>query len=340
MKRQKRVTIREVAADTGLALSTVSNALAGKEYVTEETRKIVNEAALRLGYRASAVARALRMNRSFALGVLIADVANPSSADFVRGVEDVAIEEKCSIFLCNTDGDEERQLWHMRTLLDRQVDGMVLISQHCSSPAVRQVLDKGTPFVLVQRRSEDHADDYVGSDNVSGIAEALRHLHELGHRRIGFVRGPADSSSARERLETYRGEARALGLDRDPGLVFAGDYTFATGLDAGRYFLGMERPPTAVLGGSDMNSLGIIEAASALKCKVPRDLSVIGLDDITLAGLKQINLTTIHLRKREMGTAAARMLMNRIRGGAGAPSAEIFPTNLVVRGTTRPPRTP
>jgi len=340
MADRKRVTIRDVAEATGLALSTVSNALAGKDYVREETRALVNEAAVRLGYRASAVARALRMQRSFAIGVLIADVANPSSADFVRGVEDVALAEKCSLFLCNTDGDEEKQLWHMRTLIDRQVDGMVLISQHCSSPAVRQLLDGRTPFVLVQRRNKAFADDYVGSDNVAGLTEALRHLHDIGHRRIGFVRGPADSSSAHERLDTFQKQVRVLGLHTDPELVFAGDYTFSTGYAAGNYFLDMKHPPTAVFGSSDMNSMGVMEAAFARGLEIPRDLSVVGLDDISLAGFRLINLTTVRLRKREMGAAAATLLMRRIRGNKDPVRELIYPTNLIIRGSTCPPAAP
>jgi LacI family transcriptional regulator len=133
MRDKKRATIKDVAQGTGLALSTVSNALAGKSHVSDRTRALVQAVAERLGYRASAVARALRMQRSFTIGVLIADVSNPSSADFVRGVEDVVSREKCTLLLCNTDGDEEKQLSHMRTLIDRQVDGMVLISQHLRS---------------------------------------------------------------------------------------------------------------------------------------------------------------------------------------------------------------
>ncbi len=337
MSERKRATIRDVAEATGLALSTVSNALAGKPYVTDETRTLVQEAAERLGYRASAVARGLRMRRSFAIGVLIADVANPSSADFVRGVEDVAMAEKCSLFLCNTDGDEERQLWHMRTLLDRQVDGMVLISQHCSSPAVRACLAGDPPFVLIQRRNFDHPDDYVGSDNVTGLSQALHHLHDLGHRRIGFVRGPADSSSAFERLQTFLSHVGSLGLHDDPDLIFPGDYTFAAGVAAADRLLRLRRPPTAIFASSDMSAMGVIETAAAVGLNLPGDLSVVGLDDIALAAFRSINLTTVRLRKREMGAAAAALLMQRIRGRGGAGFEQIFPTDLVVRGSTCPP---
>lgn len=337
MADRKKVTIKDVAKASGLALSTVSNALSGKHYVKDETRELVNETARKLGYRASAVARALRMQRSFTIGVLIADVANPSSADFVRGVEDVAIREKCTMLLCNTDEDEERQILQMQALFDHQVDGMVLISQHCESPRIRALLDAGTPYVLVQRRSERWKDDYVGSDNRNGLAEAIRHAHALGHRRVGFVTGPLESSSARERLETFRQESARLRWSQSKSMIFEGRYTFDSGLEAGRYFSTMKNRPTCVLASSDMNALGFMQTAMEQGLRIPEDISVIGLDDIALASLKSIDLTTIQLQKRDMGAAAAELLMKRIRQPSRAAKQLILPTRLIVRGTTAPP---
>ncbi|MBV9111768.1 MAG: LacI family DNA-binding transcriptional regulator [Hyphomicrobiales bacterium] len=153
-----RTTIRDVAREAGVALWTVSNALTGKSYVLDETRRLVQEVADRLGYRASPTAQALRTRRTRAIGVLVADVANPSYPHFIRGIEDVAIRERCILLLCNTDGNEARQIDQMRSLIDRQVDGMVLLSPHCESPQVRKLLDAGIPFVLVQRRSARFTD--------------------------------------------------------------------------------------------------------------------------------------------------------------------------------------
>jgi LacI family transcriptional regulator len=337
MSDRKRVTIRDVAKDTGLALSTVSNALAGKHYVSQETRELVNESVARLGYRASVVARSLRMQRSFTVGVLISDVANPSSADFVRGVEDVASREDCTVLLCNTDGDENRQIAHMRTLIDRQVDGIVMISQHCASSEVRALLDQAPPFVLVQRRNEAVLEDYVGSDNVLGVGEAIQHVYGLGHRRVGFLRGPADSSSARERLATFHAQASELGLELDPALIFPGDYSFDSGIGAARYFLALGERPTCILASSDMAAIGVLQVALDAGLRVPEDLSIVGLDDIAIASVRSINLTTIQLQKRTIGQAAAELLMRRIASPGCEPSQIILPTQLVVRGSTAAP---
>lgn len=333
MTKQRRVTIKDVARETGLAFSTVSNALSGKDNVRPDTRELVINTAKRLGYRTSRVARALRSNRSFVIGVLIADVANPSSADFVRGVEDVLKQVGCTMLLCNTDEELARQLTYMNNFLDHQVDGMVLISQHCNQKEVVDLLD-AVPSVLVQRRDSEHRFDYVGADNTNGIIDAMRHVYALGHRRVGFVAGPRDSSSAHERRATFVDHAGDVGFDTDPDLVFDGEYTFDSGAKAAAYFLRRQKRPTCILANSDMNALGVMQYLLDAGLSVPNDMSVVGLDDIRLAGFRGINLTTIHLSKREIGARAAELLLQRIRHPDRPPQTEVLDTRLVIRGTT------
>ena len=333
-----RITIRDVAAATGHAVSTVSNALAGKRHVNEETRQQVKEAAERLGYRPSAVARSLRMKLSSTIGVLVPDVSNPAIPEFIRGIDDVAVREGCTILLCNTDELLERQVSQMQTLLDRQVDGMILISQHCDAPEVRKLLDGKTPFVLIQRRSERYRDDYVGSDNLQGMRDSVTYLHELGHRRIGLVTGPASSSTAQERLEAFEATIADLGCDEDPDLIFRGDYTVEAGFDAMHHFAGLSNRPTALIASNDIAALGVQDAASELALSIPDDISLLGCDDIQIAGLRRINLSTLRLPKREMGASAADLLMRRIHSKRPpTPREIIIPTKLVTRGSCAPP---
>lgn len=333
MNGKRRVTIKDVARETGLAFSTVSNALAGKSNVRPATRQLVMETVERLGYRASAVARTMRLQKSSSVGVMIADVSNPSSADFVRGVEDVLNQQACTMLLCNTDGDEQRQLLHMQTLLDHHVDGIVMISQHCTSEAVKRALAAAPPVVMVQRRG-DGGFDYVGSDNQFGIIDAMRHVHALRHRRVGFVRGPSDSSSAQERLATFRQEARNLEFDQDEALIFPGEYTFEAGLAAAAHFIRMNPRPSAILCSSDINALGVMQYILSVGLRIPEDMSIVGLDDIALADFRTINLTTIHLEKREIGAEAAKALLRRIAEPTLPVQDVILPTRLIVRGTT------
>jgi len=336
-ERSYRATIYDVAREAGVAPSTVSNALSGRSPVSGASLARVQAAVEKLNYRALPLAQALRARRSYAIGVLMADVANPSFPDFVRGIEDVVVRENCTLLLGNTDGREDAQLAHMAALLARGVDGIVLISQHTGSSAIRRLLASGTPHVFIQRRTLPHVDDYVGSDNKGGILAAMRHLVRFGHRRIGFVRGPEESSTAQERLAAFREAVSSLGLPADPALIYPGDYTTESGYRAATILLQRASPPSAIVASNDMNALGVIEAAHQLHIRIPEDLSVIGFDDIALSGLGRIDLTTIHLPKREMGKAAAELLINRIGATESVPAREIiFPTRLVIRGSTGP----
>lgn len=338
MLDRTRITIRDVAAATGHAVSTVSNALAGKRHVNEETRKQVKEAAERLGYRPSAVARSLRMKLSSTIGVLVPDVSNPAIPEFIRGIDDVALREGFTILLCNTDELIERQVGQMQTLLDQQVDGMILISQHCDAPGVRALLDGNTPFVLIQRRSARYRDDYIGSDNLQGMRDSVTYLNGLGHTHIGLVTGPATSSTAQERLEAFEATIAELGCSADPSLIFRGDYTVEAGYQAMHYFAKLAKRPTAVIASNDVSALGVQDAASELGISIPGDLSLLGCDDIELAKLRRINLSTLRLPKREMGAAAAELLLRRIQSKRPqTPREVIIPTKLVLRASCAAP---
>jgi LacI family transcriptional regulator len=330
------MTIKDVARETGLAPSTVSNALAGKSIVKPETRNFVLETARRLGYRASIAARTLRSQRSFAIGVLIEDVANPSASAFVRGVEDGFERAGYTLLLANTDGDVGRQLAAMHALIDRDVDGLVLISQHLADDRIREILTGDVPTVLVQRREPGLELDYVGGDNFGGIQEAVKYVSRLGHQRVGLLTGPLVSSSARERLAAFRESVTVFGLDNVDDLICEGRYNLESGLEAAGFFSCMPQPPTCIFASNDMSAIGLIQGLTERGLRVPKEISVVGLDDIELARIKAIDLTTIRLEKREIGAEAARLLLQRIDDPQLPKQTVILPTRLIVRGTTAP----
>jgi len=335
-RKRTRVTIKDVAKECGLAFSTVSNALANKSIVTEETRKRVHEAAKRLGYRASALARGLRMNRTAAIGVLVADVANPSVADHLRGIDDVTTRENLSVILCNTDESEARQLMLMQVLRDRQVDGIVLISQHCRAPEIRALVSD-IPFVLMHRRCHEFADPYVGTDNRQSVEVAMQHLVGLGHRRIAFVKGPKDSSTVQERLRAYREIVQRCALDSDETLVVRSDYGAEAGRIAADKIFAMKKRPTAIMASNDMNALGILELARERGVRIPEDISLVGADDIPFSRISGVDLTTTRPPRRKMGVRAAEMLIRVIEGENLGGESHIFSTELVIRRSTAAP---
>ena len=335
----RRVTINDVAKACNVAPSTVSNALAGKAYVKPATRRRILAAVERLGYRASTIAGALRTQRSFSVGVVLADITNPTFPEIVRGIEDALRESGCTLLLCNTDGTVERQAQSMRALADRHVDGLILVSQHLDTPAIEPLLETAPPTVLVHRSHRRRSFDYVGLDNVRGISLALDHLTALGHRRIAFIRGPQESTAVEERYGAFAAFVAAGRIDDDARLVVQGDYTREGGYRAGETMLDLPHPPTAIIASNDVAALGVLEAARKRRLGVPRDVSIVGFDDIFVSGLNAISLTTVRQPMHEIGAAAARLLLKRITDGKRPYRAKkiVFAPDLVVRRTTAPP---
>ena len=332
-----RATIKDVARACGVAPSTVSNALSGSGYVRDDTRAQVLDAAKRLGYRASSVARGLRMQRSWSVGLLLADIANPWFPELVRGVEDVLWSAQINLVLCNTDYQAEKEDAYLRHLLDKRVDGLILASTGAESPAVPRLQAEGVPLVMLNRRHGSVATDYVGMDNKGGVAAAVKHLVELGHRRIAFIAGRISSSAANERREGYL-LAMAEHVGPAPAELMAqGDYSIVSGFEAARRLLTLTSRPTAIVSANDFMAYGAIDAITRAGMSVPKDMSVTGFDDILVSGLSLIGLTTVRPPTWKLGATAAELLLQRV-GKKGVASREsiILPSELVVRATTGP----
>jgi LacI family transcriptional regulator len=332
-----RATIKDVARACGLAPSTVSNALSGSGHVRADTRAQVLDAAKRLGYRASSMARGLRMQRSWSVGLLLADIANPWFPELVRGVEDVLWSAGINLALCNTDYQAEKEDAYLRHLIDKQVDGLILASTGAESTAVARLQGEGIPLVMLNRRHGSVVTDYVGMDNEGGIEAAIDHLAELGHRRIGFIAGRIGSSAANERREGYRRAMATRFGPPPPELSAQGDYSIGSGAVAAHRLLDLARPPTAIVSANDFMAYGAIEAITKAGLSVPGDVSVTGFDDILVSGLSLIGLTTVRPPTWKLGATAAELLLERIgKKAAGPRKSIILPSELVVRATTGP----
>jgi DNA-binding LacI/PurR family transcriptional regulator len=333
-KKTRRVSIKTVAEECGVAPSTVSYALNNSRYVTPETKRRILESAERLGYRASAVARGLRMQRSWSVGLLLTSISNPFYPEVARGVEDVVNQNECNLILCNTDYQEDKQDRYVRVLIDRQVDGIILGS-HPTEKHLNDLKQAHIPFVLLNKGIGVLKGDCVAIDNQGGIATAVDHLVALGHRRIGFIRGHAMSGATPEREKSFIDSVKRHGLRFDKELVVPGHYDYVSGQIGCQRLLNLTPRPTAIVAASDLMALGAIEAIRSAGMNVPVDISVVGFDDIFISGLPEIQLTTIGVAKRELGAAAARLLLERMDGqGQPDPCEIVFPTRLIERKTT------
>ncbi len=306
------VTIRDVAKAAGVSTATVSRALNETALVTEETRRKVLEAIERLGYRPNAVARGLTTRKTKTIGLVVSDIMNPFYPEVARGVEDVLSTYGYNVILCNTDRNAERESAYINLLIEKRVEGIVFASLPADKALLIDLDRNGVPWVSAGHAIDDLDHDCVVVDNVLGACQATQHLIRVGHKRIGHITGPLHESVTAERLEGYRRAMANQGLDPDDPPAVEADYKQAGGYAAALRLLASTPPVTALFVGNDLMAIGALEAAHDRGLNVPGDLAIVGVDDIPIASLHTIQLTTVAQPKTEIGAVATRMLLDRI----------------------------
>lgn len=309
-------TMKDIAREAGVSINTVSRALNGKPDVNEDTRKRILQIADRLNYVPNFLAKGLVTKNTRTIGVIVSDNANPFFARIIKGIEDYARSKGYNIILCNTDERYEKEEEAVRLLRERRVDGLLITL----TPAQKKRTDilelkrSGVPFVLLNRHMDDIMTDYVINDNVYGAYLAVTHLVKLGHKRIGYISGPPQISSVRERLEGYRKAVFENNIEFDNSLVKESNLKMEDGYRLMKEFLELENKPTAVFTYSDLLAIGALKALKEANLKVPKDIALVGYDDIEFSSLLQVPLTTVHQPRYRIGEEGARILINRIEG--------------------------
>jgi DNA-binding LacI/PurR family transcriptional regulator len=328
--------IRDVAARAGVGVGTVSRVLNDSPDVAEATRERVRAVMDELGYRPSATARNLSLGRTQTLGVIAPFFTSPSVVERLRGIDDVVGRSAYDLTLFNIETRDQRRAALRRFARRDRVDGVLVISLPLTPAEVRALDRDGLPAVCVDVANA--VLPHVAIDDVGGGAMAARHLLEAGHRQIAFVgdveQNPFGFASSERRLEGFRAELHAAGVELPSGYVKRGPFGRATAGRLTRQLLSLRRRPTAIFAASDVQAFGVLDAAARAGLTVPDDLSVIGFDDIELAAA--IGLTTVRQPLRESGRAGAELLLGALDGAAaGAPPA--LPELAVVRRRTVAP---
>ena len=339
-------TIKRVARLAGVSIKTVSRVINGASYVSEETRRRVTRAIQRLNYRPNALARGLVTGRSRSIGLIIADIVNPFFPPLVRAVEDVAAARGYTVVLCDTDEDPAREHAAISVLLEKKVDGLVLCASRVTAGVLRAVADSGVPLAVVNRTLAHPRAIEIITDGVAGGRLATGHLLGLGHTRIAYLSGPRASFSNRNRLRGYREALAARGIGFDPALVVGGVPSLAAGSEAMAALLDVTPPPTGLFAFDDLMALGALEELGRRRLRVPKDMAIVGYDNIDLAGFTHPPLTTIEQPGVEMGRLAASLLLDLIEtGSVPRPRTRTLVPELIVRlscgsGRSMPPRRP
>jgi LacI family transcriptional regulator len=327
----RKNTVADIARKANVSIMTVSRVINHKGDVSPATRRRVQEIINRQHYRPSGIARGLATRHSGTIGLVIPDVSNPFFADVALGAEHVARAEGYNIFLCNTEEDPSRELTVMYSLEEMRVDGVVLFSRLDSQKLVSAVKHH-TAVVLINRRMPDRkkgrAIGTVRLDDAMGGRLVTGHLIESGHRSIGFLAGPPTSHSGRDRAKGYRQSMSEAGL---PALEHPCAPTVEGGQVAARELLKTHPKLTALFCFNDLVAVGALQACAETGVSVPRDLAVVGCDDIPLAALVTPPLTTCRAPRYELGAEAVRLLLNRIRGSVKESWDVILQPQLVIR---------
>lgn len=331
-------TIQDVARAAGVHPATVSRALnpnlPGR--VAAETTRRIEDAAAQLGYVPDQLGRSLRTRRSYTVGVLVPDLGNPVFPPIVRGIEDTLRLSGYEALVVNTDDSAEREARLIDVLTARRCDGFVIASSRRDDAAVTALIAGGASVVLVNRLV-DGAADSVASDDAAGMQTAVAHLVALGHREIAHVGGPPDLSMTDVRKTAFVAAMRDARLPVDDDLIGVADRYAADEGDRAFGAILDRRTPSAVVAGNDMIAIGCYAALRKRGLSCPADVSVIGINDMPLAGFLDPPLTTVAIPQHEIGVAAAELVLARIGDPSGEPVARLLPTALVVRGSTGPP---
>jgi LacI family transcriptional regulator len=330
----RRVTSRDIAREAGVSQPTVSRALRGDARVAPATAALVQATARRLGYVPDAAAQTLITRRTGTVAIVVADITNPFYPELVEALHDDLGRAGYRTVLLNERTDARGVDTLMRAGV---VDGAIVATATLDDRTRTLLREERAPIVQLVREVEGVDRDAVVSDNPGGAALAAELLARLGHERIGQISGPPDTSTARDRDRGFAEALERLGLPRDPDLRRAGEYAHRTGYQWCLELLDLPDPPTAIFCGNDVIALGALDAARRRDLAVPEQLSIVGFDDISLAGWESFRLTTVRQPLAQMAHAAVQALIRRVDGDDGEPRRTVFPTELIQRSTTGPP---
>ncbi|EWY38320.1 LacI family transcriptional regulator [Skermanella stibiiresistens SB22] len=337
MTRQP-ATLQAVADAAGVHRSTASRALNPDKahLIGPDVVERVQAAARRIGYQRDELAAGLRTKRSRLIGIVVPDLANLVFAPIVSAIETVLAANGYSALIANAGGGVARQIQIIDQLIAHRVEGVILATAQRDDPVVTRCAEAGVPAVLVNRAEEKARVSTVISNDICGMRLAVEHLVALGHRRIGHIGGPSHLSTGALRLEGFGKAMAEAGLDAD-AVVTAEAYTRDAGRAAAIELLD-RHDLTAVATANDLLALGLYQELRARGLRCPDDISVVGHNDMPMIDMVDPPLTTVHIHQADMGRQAAELLLARIGKPETDTVTRVIDSELVVRGSTAPPR--
>ncbi len=332
MAKRNAPTILDVAERAGVSKSLVSLVMRESPNVSEDKRRAVLEAARELGYRPNAAARSLVRQRTYLIGVMVSDFGNPFFSDLLEGVEEAALLAGYRALFNTGSRLPAREVSAVDTLLQLRTDGIVLASPRFEDRELAKI-PRSVPAVVVGKNTGAAGIDVVMNDDHHGSDLMVEHLVRLGHRRIAHLHAVPGAGAA-ARLEGFISAMTARGLDP---MVVEGGFTEAAGVAGARALLDLDPRPTAVFAANDVAAMGVMRVLESAGMRIPEDISLAGYDNVDFASLEHIGLTTVDQPRRQIGTMAVELLLERINGSRSRRRRVTVEPTLIERTTTGPP---
>jgi DNA-binding LacI/PurR family transcriptional regulator len=335
--KPERMDIHSVAELARVSIATVSRTINHIPTVNPKMAKRVWDAIRELDYFPNTQARALVSGRSKLLGLIVSEITNPFFPELIQGFEEVAVEHGYEILIGSTNYDPERMKRCIRRMLERNAEGVAIMTFGIEQPLLDQLASRNVPLVFVDVGPEQPGISVLRVDYHHGIRQGVQHLAALGHREMAFVAGPQRLHSAQSRLTSFNNALRECGIPADKKMIVEGDHTMEGGIRAAERLFAQDRVPTAIMCSNDMLAIGVLHKVSRAGLRVPDDVSLIGFDDINLAKMMIPPLTSVQMSPSDLAHAAVSALRAHLEGDSPQREYKID-THLVVRETTGFPK--
>lgn len=330
------VTIYDVAREANVSMATVSRVVNGNQNVKPATRKKVLEVIERLEYRPNAVARGLASKKTTSVGVIIPDISNNLNAELARGIEDIATMYRYNIILANSDQNEEKELSLLDTMLGKQVDGIVMMSEEVTDNIQRAVEACPVPIVLAGSISSTEKTASVNIDYYNAAYEAVETLINNGHSRVAFVSGPLQYTvNGQHKLAAYKDALKKANLEINEALIVEGDGSYDDGLESWENLSKLQQPPTAIFVGNDELAIGLVHGIQDSGKNVPHDVEIISFENSKLARMVRPELTSVVLPLYDIGAVAMRLLTKYMNKEEVDQQHVILPHRIEKRGSSK-----
>jgi LacI family transcriptional regulator len=307
-------------------------------YISQETRERVERAIAELGYVPNTLARSLRSRRTNTVGLMVTDITNPFFTTLARGVEDMANEAGYTVIFCNTDESAVKEEKYLNVLLQKQVDGLLIVPSQNGVSTIQQIQKHGTPVVVLDRRVQSLGVDTVRCDSVDGAYQLTRYLVSLGHNQIAVMSGAVGVSTADDRVTGYRNAMEEVGAGIDACYIFRGDFTPDSGYAMTKQAINLPLRPTALIAANNFITIGAMKALQEAGMDVPDDIALVGFDDLPPTMVTFPFFTVVSQPAYEMGTRAMKILLDQLVGKEMEMAQEvILPTQLIIRRSSGHP---